>query len=260
MRPHAVAPTSIREAEAFQRRRHVPGGWLAACGPYVLLIAAAAYLWLHWQQIPVRLPVHWGPDGTADRWAARSWSSVYLAPLIVAGVLVPLTLIRHGMGHWARAIQPAGAPGEDASRFRRTSSIALLAIEYAIALQASWIALRPLIQGVGPLGVAGALMLLLPLPFAIIFVIVLGRLGQGGSRLAPATETEASSNQPIGHRTADRYWRLGVFYVNRDDPAVIVEKRFGIGYTFNFARPTSWTIMLLVLLVPLTLALVRLLR
>ena len=103
-------------------------------------------------------------------------------------------------------------------------------------------------------------MLLLPLPVAIVLVVVIGRLGQGGSRLAPATETEPGSNQPIGDRTADRYWRLGVFYVNRDDPAVVVEKRFGIGYTLNFARPTSWTIMLVVLLVPLTLALVRLLR
>lgn len=260
VRPHAVAPTSIREAEALQRRRSIPGGWLAACGPFVLLAAAAAYLWLHWQQIPVRFPIHFGPDGTADRWATRGWGSVYLAPLIVAGVLVALTLLLYGMSHWARPIQPGGVPGARESRFRSTAAISLLAIEYAIALQASWIALRPLIQGVGPLGVAGAGVLLLPLLVAVILVIVLARLGQGGSRLVPHTETRPGSSQPIGDRTADRYWRLGVFYVNRDDPAVVVEKRFGLGYTLNFARPTSWTIMLIVLLVPLTVALVRLAR
>lgn len=258
--PHAVAPTSIREADAFQRRRSIPGGWLAAGGPFVLLAAATAYLWLHWQQIPLHFPVHWGLDGTADRWATRSWRSVYLAPLIVAGVLVPLTLLLYGMSHWARLIQPRGAAGAHESRFRRTASVALLAIEYAIALQASWIALHPLVQGARPFGVAGTLLLLLPLPVAIILVIVLAHLGQGGSRLAPATETERSSGQPIGDRTADRYWLLGIFYVNRDDSAVLVEKRFGVGYTLNFARPTSWMILLLVLLLPLTLALVKHLR
>ena len=31
-----------------------------------------------------------------------------------------------------------------------------------------------------------------------------------------------------------------MFYVNRDDPAWLVEKRFGVGYTVNFANPRSW--------------------
>lgn len=52
-----------------------------------------------------------------------------------------------------------------------------------------------------------------------------------------------------GHDTAHRF--------NRDDPAVLIEKRFGIGYTLNLARPMSWTIILLVLLLPAVLVLLR---
>ena len=100
-------------------------------------------------------------------------------------------------------------------------------------------------------------MLLLPLLLVVIAVIALVRLGQGGSRSAPAAETQPTSAEPIGDRTDDRYWWLGVFYFNRDDPAVLVEKRFGIGYTLNLARPMSWTILLVV---PLLLALVGLLH
>lgn len=258
--PHAVAPTSIREAAALQRPRRIPGGWLAACGPFVLLAASAGYLWTHWQQIPLRFAVHWGLGGTPDRWADRNWTSVYLPLLITAVALVVLTLLLYGITHWLRPIQPGGLSGGREAKFRRTASIALLAIGYALALQAGWIALHPLIQAFNPASVAGTLTFLLPLPVAITLVILLARLGQGGSRLAPMTESQQTSSQPIGDRTADRYWRLGIFYVNRDDPAVLVEKRFGIGYTFNFARPTSWTILLIVLLLPLTLALVRHLR
>ncbi|MEU6175772.1 DUF5808 domain-containing protein [Streptantibioticus parmotrematis] len=38
----------------------------------------------------------------------------------------------------------------------------------------------------------------------------------------------------------DRYWKLGQFYVNRDDPRVLVPKRLGFGRTLNFGRPVSW--------------------
>ena len=66
--------------------------------------------------------------------------------------------------------------------------------------------------------------------------------------VAPNEKPAATSNVPVGDRTPDRYWKLGLFYFNRDDSAVIVEKRFGLGYSLNFARPTAWIIVMLVML------------
>jgi uncharacterized membrane protein len=37
-----------------------------------------------------------------------------------------------------------------------------------------------------------------------------------------------------------------MIYFNRQDPAFIVEKRFGIGYTVNCAHPLAWTFVALV--------------
>jgi Family of unknown function (DUF5808) len=56
-----------------------------------------------------------------------------------------------------------------------------------------------------------------------------------------------TSPVPVG----DRYWKMGIFYFNREDSAVLVEKRFGLGYTLNFARPAAWVIVLLILMGPL---------
>jgi uncharacterized membrane protein len=255
--PHAIAPTSIREAEARYRPRGIPGGWLAACMPYVLIGAAAAYLWIHWQQIPLRFPVHWGLDGLPDRWAARSLRSVYLPLLSTVAALIPLTLLLYGITYWLRSIQTSGLPGVRESIFRRTASLILLAAEYLISLQASWIALHPLFPGFRLTGPAGLGTLLLPLLVLIVLVVTLARLGQGGSRLPPA-EQQQTSMRPIGDRIEDRHWLLGVIYFNPADPAVVVEKRFGIGYTLNFARPMAWTIILLAVLLPV--ALTRLLH
>jgi uncharacterized membrane protein len=51
------------------------------------------------------------------------------------------------------------------------------------------------------------------------------------------------------NRDDDRYWIAGMFYVNRDDRAILVPKRhggpfgLGIGRTLNLGHPVSWLIM-----------------
>lgn len=50
-----------------------------------------------------------------------------------------------------------------------------------------------------------------------------------------------------GGRPPDDKWK-GVFYSNPDDPAVLVPKRYGIGYTLNFANPWSWVVLAVILL------------
>lgn len=41
----------------------------------------------------------------------------------------------------------------------------------------------------------------------------------------------------------NQHWIGGVFYYNPGDPAIFVEKRIGIGFTLNMARPISWVLM-----------------
>jgi hypothetical protein len=53
-------------------------------------------------------------------------------------------------------------------------------------------------------------------------------------------------------------WVGGMVYCNRDDPAVWVEKRIGIGWTLNFAQPMAWLIMGLMIVVPLGVAMLGL--
>ena len=82
------------------------------------------------------------------------------------------------------------------------------------------------------------------LPFAagvLLLAAVALRAGQGGSRLngnvrglAPATGTD---------RDDDRFWKAGLLYVNRDDPAIVVGARFGAGWTLNLGNAAAWLII-----------------
>jgi uncharacterized membrane protein len=220
--PHAAAPTSIREAALDGRRRIVPGGWPVAVGPFIVLAGTAAYLW----------------RGPGDAGASRELLAGAVPVVIIAVVL-------YGIGHWVRAVYVGGALGAGEVRFRRTVATVLLAIQYAAALQWSFVALLRHDQGFGAGKGIEIAIGLIPLAIVVAGTIALARLGQGGSAAA-----HAAAGPPVGDRTADRYWRLGIFYVNRDDPALFVERRFGLGYTLNFGHAVSW----LILLVPLALA------
>jgi uncharacterized membrane protein len=46
----------------------------------------------------------------------------------------------------------------------------------------------------------------------------------------------------------DKCWKSGIFYVNPDDPAIFVQKRYGIGYTLNFGNRASWVVVALILI------------
>jgi uncharacterized membrane protein len=41
-------------------------------------------------------------------------------------------------------------------------------------------------------------------------------------------------------RTNPDLWKWGFIYYNPNDPKFLVGKRFGIGYTFNFAHKAVW--------------------
>ena len=47
-----------------------------------------------------------------------------------------------------------------------------------------------------------------------------------------------------GPRPPGDAWRA-LFYSNPDDPALLVPKRFGIGYTLNFGNPWCWAVLVL---------------
>lgn len=55
----------------------------------------------------------------------------------------------------------------------------------------------------------------------------------------------------------DRHWKWGMVYINRADPALLVEKRFGVGWTLNLGRPVCWVLLLSLLAWPLFLLIIR---
>ena len=74
----------------------------------------------------------------------------------------------------------------------------------------------------------------------LALLVVTFRTGQAGSRLPRAAVYGATA---VVDRDDDRFWKGGLVYVNRDDPALLVGKRFGIGWTLNLGNPRAWLLL-----------------
>jgi len=255
VRPHAVVPATVREAALTPHEVRLPGGWTVQIGPFALLAAVGVWLGLHWTEIPDRFPIHWGMNGQPDNWATRSLIGVFLPLLTGAFFCALLGFFAHAILRWSRVIRMGGAAGESEHYFRRTVVSILVAAEYFLALVFAWAGILDLSAvRTGPHGVVP--ILVLSLSFTVVVTLLMIRAGQGGSRLAGAAA--AGLVIPAGDRTADRFWKLGLFYSNGDDPALFVEKRFGIGYTINFGHPGAWLVIGTLVAVAIVLAASRL--
>ncbi|MFY7814072.1 MAG: DUF5808 domain-containing protein [Chryseobacterium taeanense] len=50
------------------------------------------------------------------------------------------------------------------------------------------------------------------------------------------------------NRDQNSFWKLGIFYYNKQDKRLFPPKRTGLGWTVNFANPFSVALFILILI------------
>jgi uncharacterized membrane protein len=213
LKPFAIQPPPIRQTELGPPEGLPWFIWLGA-PPLALLIGAALYLHAHWDQIPLRYPVHFGLDGVPNRWVDRTTRGVY--GQLVFGGEITLFMLAMAIAGWygSRRSDPMRKP------------------MVAVMLTAEWTV--TLIFCLLPLRIAGGIAI--PLP-----VLVLGPLALLLPGLVYAYRESIKPRDPVDP-TPNECWKGGIIYYNPNDAALFVQRRDGLGFTINMANRWSWAI------------------
>ncbi len=247
-RARRIAPVNLLPAAAAPL---APVAETGAALPIIALVTgtllgllAVGYAWTHYPDLPATVPTHFGISGKPDAWRPKSFSTVMLLPLMSLVMGIALGGIAWLTSRAKRAIRLSdhGASLEAQLRFRSAVTRFLSGIAILTTMMLAGMSVMSIQVGLGwrqGLSPQIIVMTLALLAFAIggtLYIAI--RYGQGGARLE-----RTSRNTPLTDGLADnRNWVLGIFYVNRDDPSIFVERRFGFGYTLNFG---NWKAVLL---------------
>ena len=226
--------------------------WAWVLPSVAVLVATFVVGVVRYPGLPDRIAVHFTAGGTADRWSGKSvWSafSPVFTQLFVAVVVVGLAVLTFR----SRPELESGDAEGSGRRYRvfvvrlaraLLGLVALVEVGLLLLALQTWQVYRLT-------GAAAVLPLLPVLLGAVLVVVVALRTGQAGSRLsgghdATGEHGTAEGSGAAANRDDDRYWKGGLIYANRNDPAMLVGKRFGVGWTLNVANPRAWLVLALI--------------
>ncbi|MFC4025735.1 DUF1648 domain-containing protein [Oceanobacillus longus] len=190
------------------------------------------------QQIPDRIPMQYNFAGEVTNWAEKSYRSVLLNPVMQMYLTILFLFINKMIARAKQQIDPEN-PEESIRKnvlFRRRWSAYIIITGLALTVMFTIIQLS-FIYHINQ-QVLTFIPLIVTLGLIIGSIILSITTGQGGSRVKSISE----KNGNVINRDDDKYWKLGQFYFNKEDPALFLEKRFGVGWTINLARPMAWII------------------
>lgn len=214
---------------------------------FIVPIIVNAGLWIYglsqYDTLPNPIPTHWGPNGKADAFSEKTWLSVSALPLMVLFIQSMLLFFNATMKQSGAKIQVRhkNRSREQQLAFRKYSSWLLFLVLVTVTLLMGYLQLT-IIHG--DLFSSTYTMFAPPAFVLIIFGSVMYytvKIGQSGTRI----EVEQMDMQTEGviDIDDDRHWKFGLFYVNKEDPSLMVEKRFGVGWTMNFGHAGSWVFL-----------------
>lgn len=214
--------------------------WYVYLLPMLITVGLIGYSALNYDLLPEQIPTHWGFDGKADAFTAKTPFSAVSLPL----VLLLLQFMFLGT-HWGtkKSGIKLSASATEASRarqltLRKYTSWFMFLTSLLVTMMMSYFHLTT----IHPQLFAGSNMVFVPVLFlalllisTILFAVKVGLSDKGSIE---------GADEQIADLDEDAYWKGGLFYFNKNDPSIFVEKRFGVGWTLNFANPLGYLLVL----------------
>lgn len=232
LKPVKVTDLAVRTQDAM-----LP--WPVFVLPMIVTVGWIAYTMTQYGSLPQQIPMHWGADGKPDAFTDKN-------PFSANALLFVLLTMQFMFLGINEATKRSGiklsATRTEASRarqltLRKYSSWFMFLVSVLVTMLFSFLQLTTIFPNM----LNGTMTMAIPLIFlftvlagTIIFAVKVGNAGE---------KEDAYSENGIKDVDEDQYWKGGLLYFNRNDPSMFVEKRFGVGWTLNFANPFGYILV-----------------
>lgn len=236
--------TRIAVATSF-RTGHKPlvisNLWLLGLGLAIILVTTIAPV-IYYDQIPNQVPVNFSFQGIPVNFTEKSMSVFMMIP-ITQILLLPIFIIANQSFKGAKQnLQPknpnVSMEQSQAYRYAWSKFTVGGGIGTLILMAFIQISMMTLVENIR----IGFLLIVVGfILYSVKGLYIMIKYGQGGERYHPKNmETKETPYEGIDD---DEFWKIGVFYYNPSDLSIFVEKRFGTGITFNYARWQAWALI-----------------
>lgn len=193
--------------------------------------------------LPDKVPSHWDLQGNLDGYMDKTMF-IWFMPLTQLGMVGVLFFVYKVIG-WSKQEISSKNPEKSVKKniiFRRVWSLYILVMSIVM----NFLFTLTSFYSFGIIG--GSVNTIINLFWIFTILVVVGsiiisiKVGQGGSRLKLNKDEQYEER----NRDDDRLWKLGnTIYYNPEDPALFIEKRFGVGWTVNAGKPLGMFFIIL---------------
>lgn len=204
----------------------------------IVLITLALGLALY-PSTPDLVPTHIDFAGNVNQWTPKA-PALIAFPLLVEVFMAACFIFSHWMTIRSKKDVDPARPAISAyayGAFARAECILLLVSGSVLTAVLGIVMILMMTETLSML-LTVVLIIVATLVFVGAMIAFSVVYGQSGSRLVKRLE---ESSDIIADN--DEHWKAGIFYWNKDDASLILPKRFGVGWTMNWARPAAWVIV-----------------
>lgn len=207
---------------------------------YVLIVLITLALGLAlYPSTPDLVPTHIDFAGNVNQWTPKG-PALIAFPLLVEVFMAACFIFSHWMTIRSKKDVDPARPAISAyayGAFARAECILLLVSGSVLTAVLGIVMILMMTETLSML-VTMVLIIVATLVFVGAMIAFSVVYGQSGSRLVKRLE---ENGDIIADN--DEHWKAGIFYWNKDDASLFLPKRFGVGWTMNWARPAAWLIV-----------------
>lgn len=193
-----------------------------------LSVLSLMYVAINYNNLPDVIITHWGASGKPDGFSDKNFFNVFFTNIIDILMVIMLAFISVGMIGMKTYIDTNKLEEnrKRAIKYLNAMGYSFLLLTLSMQSMTTTIPIFMIRQSTIPIGliIFGCI---IPIPLSVAFIYYYMMLRS----LRPTGKNSYNCEND------DEKWIYGFIYYNKEDPSVLVDKRFGAGGSINFGSP-----------------------